>query len=349
MLPSGGKPVSPIQKSSTTRSSGLLGLFLLFVTLPVRANSLQDAAHELAMRVCTIPHKGAVSLRWEVSPDSSGFSADIDKKWFVEQISACGMRPSESPDAAVLRVTMQVTPSRVLLVADSTDNLNGQQIRIVELPRGSLAGTSQATPGPRLRSELIWQQPESIDSAMEWQEAASQRRFLFFLSEGRLVRIAFENGVGKVVDSAALPVVRKRSRLADGRIAYGRAESQLLIGLGDGRVCGFDPSVQGFSFTCGPAILVEQPLQIRAGCEYTPRYLAAGIRDYSQTDRIVLGGAVSDSAEQFAKRSESDSLDVPGPVVALSAAENAQAALAVVKNLATGNHEVYRITAVCSD
>jgi hypothetical protein len=36
-------------------------------------------------------------------------------------------------------------------------------------------------------------------------------------------------------------------------------------------------------------------------------------------------------------------------VLDINVAENAKAAAAVVKNLSTGNYEVYRITAVCGN
>jgi hypothetical protein len=72
-----------------------------------------------------------------------------------------------------------------------------------------------------------------------------------------------------------------------------------------------------------------------------------GKGDYTQTDRITLAGAPGAGAA--ADRTPGGSADMPGPVLDISVAENAKAAAAVVKNLSTGNYEVYRITAVCSN
>jgi hypothetical protein len=326
----------------------IVGLFLLFPWPALPANSVQDAVHELALKVCTSPHKGPVSLRWQETSESPGYWSDLNKKVFLDQIIACGISLAENSEATVLRVSAQVTASRILFVADSADPSNARQIHMIEIPRASLFNTNPAAPGPRLRSELIWQQPESIDSAMEWQDQSSQQRFLFLLSEGRLVRIGFENAAGRVLDSASLPVQR-HSRLGDGHFAYMKSENPLNILLTNGKICGFDPTGRVTSFTCIPTTLNEQPPQISSNCDETRRFLAAGSRDYSEPDRIILRSVASDSSGPVPQGSELDSVQMPGPVLALGSAENAKASFAVVKNLSTGNHEVYRITALCSD
>lgn len=346
--------MSPYQKSFPAQARNIsnlcliVGLFLLFPLPALSADSTPDAAHELALRVCTSPHKVPVSLHWQEPPESPGYWSDLNRKVFLDQITACGISLSENSDAAVLRVSAQVTASRILLVADSADPSNARQIHMIEIPRASLLNTNPAAPGPRLRSELIWQQSESIDSAMEWQDQSSQQRFLFLLSDGRLVRIGFENAAGKVLDSINLPVQR-HSRLGDGHFTYINSGNPPNIRLTSGKICAFDPTARVTSFTCVPTNSNEQPPQISSNCDETHRYLAAGSRDYSQPDRIILRSIASDSSRPVPQASESDAVQMPGPVLALASAENAKAAFAVVKNLSTGNHEVYRITALCSD
>jgi hypothetical protein len=89
--------------------------------------------------------------------------------------------------------------------------------------------------------------------------------------------------------------------------------------------------------------------QILSACEERPRYLATGTGDYTQTDRIILRGQVVNQVAQPPNDGDASSVEVPGPVLGISVAENAKAAFAVVKNLSTGNYEVYRIAAVCSN
>src|ERR1700751_4456332 len=105
VLSSSGKPVSSNRKPFQARARGLgvlcqlFGFFLLFFfPLTLRAASVPDAVHELAMKVCTLPHRGVVRIVWQESPGSTGEWSDTNKKAFLEQISACGIATSESPD-----------------------------------------------------------------------------------------------------------------------------------------------------------------------------------------------------------------------------------------------------------
>jgi hypothetical protein len=348
-----GKPVSAKQNLFPPRSCvctlfcRLLSFFLFLVPSHLRAGSLEDAAHELAMKVCAAPPKQPVNVHWPESAEFSGYPSASPRKAFLEQISACGISPTESSDAPVLRVTVLVTASQVLLIADSADALNGRQIRMVELPRSSLSASTETAPGPHLNSELLWQQQKPIESAIEWRDPSSQERFLFLLSDGLLLRIRFDGGTSRVMDSTELPEALPRSRSADATFIYTNPGKPLALLL-DGNLCDFNPSGR-ISFACNPGNLAGKALQISSNCEEAPRYLAAGKGDYSQPDRIALRGLLVDEAAPPPQGNGSDSVELPGPVIGISIASDAKAAFAAVRNLSTGNYEVYRITAVCSD
>jgi hypothetical protein len=353
VISSSGKPVSAKQNLFLPRPRGfsffcqLLGFALFLLPLPLRAESLEDAAHELAMKVCLAAHKQPVKVAWQESPESPVYLTDVRKKIFLDQISACGMAPAENSEAPVLTVTMQVTASRALLIANWTDSQGGRQTYMVGISRASLFAAHETPPAPQLQRELLWQQEKPIQSAMEWVDPSSQEHFLLVLSSGLFLRFHSENGAWREMDSTELPAVRRSSRSGDGMFFYPYPGRPLGILL-DGKICDLKLD-ERVSFTCSGINLEAKASQISPACEERSRYLATGTGDYTQTDRIILRGPVANQAARPPNDGDASSIEVPGPVLGISVAENAKAAFAVVKNLSTGNYEVYRITAVCGN
>ena len=353
VISSSGKPVSAKQNLFLPRSRGLsvfcqvLGFALFLLPLPLRAESLEEAAHELAMKVCLASHKQTVKIAWQESAQSPVYLTDARKKIFLDQISACGMAAAENSDAPVLTVTIQVTTSRALLIANWTDIQGSRQTLMVGIPRASLSVAQETPSAPQLQRELLWQQEKPIQSAMEWIDQSSEEHFLLVLSSGLFLRLHFENGAWRVMDSTELAAVRRRSRSGDGMFLYPDPGRPLGILL-DGKICDLKLD-ERVSFTCTAINLEAKAPQILSACEERPRYLATGIGDYTQTDRIILRGPFANQAARPPNEGDASSVEVPGPVLGISVAENAKAAFAVVKNLSTGNYEVYRIAAVCSN
>jgi len=353
VISSSGKPVFAKQNFSPRPSRGftafclLLGFALLLLPAPLRAESLEDAAHELAMKVCLAAHKQPVKVAWQESPPSSGYLSDARKKVFLDQISACGMVPAENSDAPALMVTMQVTASRALLIAYWTDTTAGRQTYMVEIPRAALFVARETSPEPQLQRELLWQQEKPIQSAMEWQDGGTQERYLFLLSDGLFIRCRFENGVWKAIDSADLPASGRRSRSGDESIFYSHAKDKIEL-IVHNKICDFTNSGR-ISFSCAGSDPGEKAAELSSTCQESHRYLSSGKGDYTQLDRIISKRATGSGTVASPEESYSSSVDMPGPVLDISMTENSKAASAVVKNLSTGNYEVYRITAVCND
>jgi hypothetical protein len=142
VISSSRKPVSAKQNFSPPRSRGfiafcpLLGFALLLWPSQLRAESLEDAAHQLAMKVCTTARKQLVKVQWQEPAESPAYLSDSRKKIFLDQISACGIEPTDSA-APVLNVSIRVTASRALLIADSPDAVGGRQTYMIEVPRAS--------------------------------------------------------------------------------------------------------------------------------------------------------------------------------------------------------------------
>lgn len=334
----------------TRRSLALAQLlaFPLFWAAPrLSAGSLEDAPHQLAMKLCTSTHRQPVSVRWQESADSAGYWSDARKKAFLDQISACGMEPTDNPSAPIMRVTAGLTPSHVLLIAESTDATSARQVRMVEVSRDSLVSPHEISAGPHLTGELLWQQERPISSATEWKDAASSERFLFLLGDGRLSRMQWENGSWHTIDSVELPIVRRHDRLGDSHF-MDQVAGKLPEFTLDGKACSFQPRGD-LAPSCSVQELVAKTLLLSSSCEPSPRYLTSGKGDYAQPDQILLGSPALEGKPAAADDSNSSSVDTPGPILGITLAENGAAALAAVRNLSTGNYEVYRITAVCGN
>jgi len=353
MLSSSGKPVSAKQNLYSPRSRSfivfcqLFGFALLLLPSHVRAESLEDAAHQLAIKVCAAARKQQVSVHWQETAEFPGYLSESRRKVFLEQISACGMAPSENPDAPVLTVVIRVTATRALLIADVTDAAGVQQIYMVEFPRASLYVARGTSPTPQLRRELLWQQEKPIQSALEWQHPATEEWFLFLLSDSLFMRFDFENGAWKWMDSAQFLPVGHSSRAGEASLFYSHAKERVELVLLR-KVCDIDPTVH-FSYTCTGSEVSDRTMELSSACGESPRYLATGKGDFTQPDQITLASGSGAGAPASDGGNYAGSLDMPGPVLDISVAQDSKSATAVVKNLSTGNYEVYRIKAVCSN
>jgi len=327
----------------------LLGFALFLVPPVLRADSLGEAAHELAMKVCAAARKQPVRVHWLGSPESPGYLSDASKRLFLVQLSACGIDPIDSPDAPAMNVAIRITASNVLLIADTPDAAGVQQIYLIEIPRASLEVPRETSPAPQLQRELLWQQEKPIQSAMEWQDQDTQERYLFFLSETQFLRSRFENGSWKIMDATELPAGDHRSRIEDGGFIYIPSKRKLAF-VFHNKVCDFNP-VGSVSLSCSTRDYDAKIAGISSSCEESLLLLRTGKGDYTERDRITLGDPILPYREATVLPNDgySSSVEMPGPVLGLSVGENPKAAFAVVKNLSTGNYEVYRITAVCGN
>jgi len=301
------------------------------------------------MKVCLGGHRQPVKVAWQENTSSSSYFSDARKKAFLDQISACGMEAAENSDVPRLTVTLRYTPSKALLIASLTEAVNGQQLFVVEIPRASLLVARESGAAPQLREELLWSEEKPIQSAIGWQDPSSQERYLLVFSDGLVLRFRFEDNAWKLMDSADFPGAGRRSRSGEGGFFYARAKQRFELVLRK-RVC--ELNLDGrLSLTCSGIDVPDRTAEIASSCEESPRYLVAGKGDYTQPDRITLGSAAKTGVASSGASEEtySGSVEMPGPVLDISVAENSKTAFAVTKNLSTGNYEVYRITSVCSD
>lgn len=354
VISSSRKPVSAKQNLSLPLTRGLAvfcilpGIFLLFFATSSHADSLDDAVHKLALKVCLSPHSPSARIQWQESPEASGYFSEPRKKVFVEQISACGISPAENPEVPAMKIAISVTTTQALLTSDSLDSAGVRQIHMVEIARSSLFSPKESASAPHLASELLWEQEKPIYSATEWFEPALPQKFLLLLTGAQVLRFSFEGGSWKMLDSAELPASGRRIRRGDGTFSY--ASDGKLSLLFSSRVCEFITD-ERFSMKCSdrPSASHSPAVTLSSNCEPFRRVLVTGGGDYTQLDRIVLTRPADAGLAPPANEKYSASVDMPGPVLDINTVGDGKAAFAVVQNLSTGNYEVYRITSVCGN
>jgi hypothetical protein len=346
-------PVYAKQKLSPSslrgRFSPCLLLTFLFTCLPIssRADPLEDAVHNLAHKVCTRSRQQSVRINWQESPQFPGSLTESLKKAFLAQLSACGIASTKNTSSPEMNVTMRWTTSMLLVIAGPVDSFDGLQIRMVEIPRAALSISNDTSLASHLRKEILWQQENPINSAAEWYDRFTQEHFLFLLSQGLLVRLRFENGDWTAVDSTEVPMTGRRSRLGRGSFSYGYPQGQLGV-LSDGKFCEMQIGSH-ILFVCRDTDGGGKVVTISSACDETRQILSAGRGDYTQRDRITLAGPEVTRPPLSEDEIRSGSVDVPGPVLDINTVEDGKIVTAVVRNLSTGNYEVYRITTVCGD
>jgi hypothetical protein len=346
-------PVYAKQKLSPLRSRGRLFLCLLlasfFVSCPgsSRADPLDDAARALARKLCSGSPQQSVRINWQDSSELPGLYPDSFKKSFLSQLSACGIATNKNTNNPRLMVSIRSTASKLLLVANLVDSAGRGEIRMAEIRREALSIPSEPSQVPRLQKDLIWQQEKPVESATEWQDPATREEFLFLLSQGLFVRLRSQNELWAEVSSTELPKMDRRSRLRGGTFVFDDpgAKLQLLFNL---RLCDFEPAGP-LRFTCVDSNFGGKAIRISSVCGEPPRFIGTDSGDYTQKDRIILGGKEDAGVELPDEGSASHSLEMPGPVLDIANTPDPKVVMAVVRNLSTGNYEVYRIALACTN
>ncbi len=352
VISSGSNPVYAKQKLSPLRSRGCLFLCLVLAFLaacprPSRADSLEDAARALARKLCSAPRQQTVRINWQDSPELSGSFPDSFKKSFLLQLSACGIGTGNNSNSPRLVVSIQSTASKLLLVANLVDSLGSVEIRMAEIRRETLSISNEPSRVPRLQKDLLWQQERPVESATEWQNPSTQERFLFLLSEGFFVRLHSQNEIWTQVDSTELPKMDRRSRLRGGTFVFSDKEAKLQL-LSNLKLCDFEPEGP-LRFTCVDTNFGGKAVLLSSICGEPPRSIRTDTGDYTQRDHIILSGQEVAGVELPAEDAASRSLEMPGPVLDIANTPDSKAVTAVVRNLSTGNYEVYQITLGCAN
>jgi hypothetical protein len=324
----------------------LLSFFVLPWFAPIcRADSLEDAARALARKVAAVPQRYyPLSLSWQNWSSVPEAQLQLLRESFVNELGSGVVVDSRESNAHALRVFLQDTPTGILLVA-AVPSSNGEQIRMIELPRSSLPVPGKPAGDLRLQKELIWQQREPILDAIEYTNDSSKQSLFLLLT--REAFWFFRGGTDGWVlqDSKPIPLPEVSTRDSRGQIRFSSEhEDRAFVDL-PGRVCDvrlMDTVVihcESGSQPWGEGRFLTSP------CTRAVWWLQADSGDWTTPDRLLLRNPGGEKTDPFVAE-----LELPGPVMSISApGKILRPNTVVVHNLSSGNYEVYRITLACGD
>jgi hypothetical protein len=350
-------PMMALDRSTFSWRSILFLLVLLGIPGAARSSNLEDSAKELARKIATaLP--AAQNVEAEVRNASSlqaGDVARIEQALKVE-LQDRGVGLSATGDTAtVVLVTLSENFKELVWTGEIRQGDTSHVVMIALDRSAEKRALSSAMP-VTIHADKFWEGPERILDAEEIAGFKGQPFFALLLpdrlliqqpagrhgiyfppvasrdSAGKLGPIENEHTIAFALQSRVCSVDLKTSLLIeclpiDGA---GAATPSRLLLLTDLAPVGPTPSGKGIELSIG------------AVCQGNTRlFLATSARDYTQTDSLQVfqfvesGNSVPVSVE----------LEFPGPIMALHSA--GEGPRAIVRNLATGHYEAYRLSISC--
>ena len=338
-------------------------ILFLFVSLGLpslaRPATLEDSAKELAREIAAaLPAQENVSCEIRnLSSLQPGEVARIEQS-FKAELQERGLRLTNSGAEITVVVTLSENFKNLVWTGEIHKGDASQVVLIAAARSSENRGFSKAMP-VTIRSEKFWEGPERILDAGEISNGAGKSWLVLLLPDGLRIQDK-QTGSASTLEITS---VQSASRDPWGNLNFDPIGNTIAFFLSP-RVCSVNletpdlkgcPPAEGSSGgpTAGPFPVmfdVAPPgpppsgkgtvIEMRPVCGGASQFLATGARDYTQTDTVQVFQteptvAVAVSAEQ----------DFPGPITALHAIS--ETPRAVVRNLATGNYEAYRLSFSC--
>jgi hypothetical protein len=311
--------------------------------LRARPDGLEDGVERLARRMATLPHERRLSLVWTVHAPLSEQRMGVLRAAFVAQMEAFEVRFVQGEAAPALRVSVEQNPSEILLIA-SVPGEGTTLVAIEEVPRSSVASEDQTAQEVRLEKELVWLQAAKLLSAALPRAGANGEKRLLLLSEEAL--LAYRGGPGgwKLERSKPLPGPRQPPRSARGQLILAEERPEQAVVLLPGRRCEANLADDApLACAWAPAELAAGRLMVLPGCGRQTWWLKSDSKDWASEDRLLLRAAGGKGAAPVAQ------MELTGPVISISAAGSPALAAVTLRNLDSGNYEVYRVALACTN
>jgi hypothetical protein len=338
----------------------------------VEANPYEAAARDFARRVAASFPAGtrvAVDLR-NRSTLAAGDVASI-RAAFLGELAERGLLvatpAADSADGeASATITLSENSEGFLWIAEIRQG-DRSAVMLIAVPRAGTVPPAEVS-GITLRSALVWSGPERVLAATpiaatfsstvpaaspsaSTTVAAGAPNILLLVSDGVTAKVTDAQHTFKI----ELPPSNV-ARDAQGALTW---SGNTLIAIVNGEACALAAPLGASQPQCradesphpAPAPTAQfgsQRADLPPACgEASGEIVAAGAGDYTQPDSIRVYEMRDGAAAPV-----SPALDFPGPVMSLHVAtalqaEAGPAALAVIRNLATGDDEVYEISLVC--
>jgi len=321
-------------------------LFNLVMDLRVAAkpDALEDGVERLAKKAAALPHERRMTLLWTNHSTLSEQRVERLRIAFAAQMETAQVRFVQGETAPPLRVAIEQTPTQIVFTA-VVPGEGSTSVAIEEVARAVAGIDVSFGSSVRLERELLWQQETKILSASLWAGSAAGEKRLAVLAEEALQIHSGGPGNWKLEYTKVLPGPRQPQRSARGQLMVAEDSNGRVGILLPGRRC--EASVADESaITCANAT-PEWPsgrLMALPSCGAQTWWLKSEGVDWATEDRLLLrsAGAGKDAAAVA-------ELSVRGPVISISAADRADSATVVVRDLRSGNYEVYRVALACGD
>jgi hypothetical protein len=312
-------------------------------------NALQAAAEHLAERVASIPGvKGPLRFDWR--PDEKWTEGE-GRRWQEALRDAfdahsLGFAQDAAAAAPYLAVYAEETPTHVVLTA-KLHLAERDEVRIVQVARALLSPSELPAAPVRLDRQLIYESPDRIlDASSLWSTEEGGLALLLYKNfEVVAQRIDAKGAVQKEIPLVAANLKPVRDPHAEMNPRGSFVSVQLW-----GKACDFTwnspsdvkchadkPSPPGKS-------LWRPPTGLTAPCDESGWKLEIASNEPGARGvlQIVPDGAVLGSSASVLS-------EFPGPILSTSGEANLNGALVVIRNLRTGNYEVYKISLACGD
>jgi len=198
----------------------------------------------------------------------------------------------------------------------------------------------------RLEKELRWQQEARILSAVLPAVSADHEKTMIVLGEDALVIYGEEQGAWNLRTTKLLPPgTNQPQRAARGQLILADENVSRVGILLPGRRCETNWTDE-LPIACSSSNTEMHAARLLAAqmCGTRTWWLRSDGTDWTSEDRLLLRNA--GAANNAAPVAE---LNVPGPVFSISAGPDAGSATVVVRNVVTGNYEVYRVALACAN
>ena len=356
----GGRFVLPRQarRMSMTalhRSGFFLSFFGLIVAMalakPASGATVDDSAKAFADRIAEALPTGA-TISFAVRNVSSLAPAEQTR---IEE-----MLKSELQQRGLHLDEASLTTIRVTLAENWKDLVWTAEIRSKDAVRTIVASATRnegnrSAPNSMhvtVRGERFWEGPERVLDALEI-SSASGRSWLVLLADSNILIEDLQSGGRRSVDIAEADAANRRDPW--GVLAPTPQSAEMWFQT-PAQTCKLNLETSGppecLSKERVPILEDLAPagplprgigtaMQIPPVCGSAAQFLATSARDYTQTDFLQVF-----QSEPAGPVAVSGELNLPGPIIALHGKPRARA---VVKNLATGNYEAYRLAISCGE
>jgi hypothetical protein len=342
-------PMTGTDRSNLSYRTVLILFVLLGAPMAARSATLEDSAKELAGKIAaSLPARSDMSigiqnssslLPEEVSRVSEALKTELQNRG----IGTLG----NGVAGAMVAVTLSESLKNFVWTAE-IHNFNTSQVVFMTVPRpmGSRAGSS-AMP-ITLHSEQIWDGPEQILDAATASDASGLTRLVLFLPDG----LEVQGTSGRTVTTVRFPSAQTATRDPQGILELGRNVAAARFPF---RICTINLETLQLmechtlaandqsSGDMGP--VTEVPLNLSI-----PDRVSEILMDQNGCGGGLTTGSGDDTQPDWVQALStkppgaaiSNRVDFPGPVLALRGASGALRA--IVRNLKTGNYEVYSLS-----